>query len=360
MSTATTPPSSLRGPDRRGRAREADGATAREPLQAPDRPARKESERVPRGPLGPLRRTIREFGLALITLGVIGLLFVAYQLLGTNLTEARNQSHLARQFNTTVAAAAAVRTTAGKAAPDVLPATPPGGVIEHLVIPSIHVDKFVVEGVDEGDLRRGPGHYPGTAYPGQNGNAAIAGHRTTYGAPFYDLNKVKLGDPIRITDVEGRTWTYIVRDQEVVSPNDVSVLDPTPFPQLTLTTCNPRFSAAQRLIVFARLQGPAGRVESPATAVTTGASGLNSGTSSNGDTVGVGTPTNLGAGRSSAWTPTILYGLLAIGLWVLARLAINRTRRWYRGGAFIVGIGICMIPLWFCFENVILLVPQSI
>ena len=299
------------------------------------------------------RRLVRELGLALITLGVIVILFVTYQLYGTNLTEARNQTHLARQFRSTVTAGAPVANPSGRPAPDVLPATAPGDAIEHLVIPSIHLDKFVVEGTDEADLRRGPGHYPGTAFPGQNGNAAIAGHRTTYGAPFFELDRVKPGDPIIVTDLNGRAWTYIARNQEVVGPNDVSVLDPTPFPQLTLTTCNPRFSAAQRLIVLARLQGPAGNVESPPTAITTSAS-------SGADTVGSGTPANLGTGRASAWTPAILYGLLTIAIWVLARLAIHRTRRWYRGGAFAAGIGVCLIPLWFCIENLILLLPQSI
>jgi sortase A len=293
---------------------------------------------------------------------VVVLLFVGYQLFGTNLTEARNQTHLAKQFMTAVAASAPIRTTTNTQALDLLPATPPGGAIEHLVIPSIHVDKFVVEGTDDSDLRRGPGHYPGTAYPGQNGNAAIAGHRTTYGAPFFELDGVKPGDPILISDLNGRTWTYIVRNQEVVGPNDVSVLDPTPFAQLTLTTCNPRFSAAQRLIVFARLQGPAGAVESPPTAITTNASKTlpDDGTNSNADTAASGSPTNLGSGRSSAWTPAILYALLAIGIWVIARLAVSRTRHWYRAGALATGIGICLIPLWFCFENVILLLPQSI
>ena len=312
--------------------------------------------------MGPVRRAIREFGLALITAGAVVLLFVVYQLFGTNLAEARNQSHLAKQFTAALTASAPTGTAASKRPIDVLPAAPPGGAIEHLVIPSIHVDKFVTEGTGEADLRRGPGHYPGTAYPGQNGNAAIAGHRTTYGAPFFELNGVKPGDPIQITDLNGRTWTYIVRSQEVVSPNDVSVLDPTPFPQLTLTTCNPRFSAAQRLIVFARLKGPAGEVESPPTAITTNATKTlpDEGTGSNADTVGSGAVNDLGRGRSSAWTPAILYLLLAIGMWVIARLAINRTRHWYRAGALTMGIGLCLVPLWFCFENVILLLPQSI
>ncbi len=113
---------------------------------------------------------------------------------------------------------------------------------------------YVVQGVSDEDLRRGPGHYPQTALPGQVGNAAIAGHRTTYGAPFYSLNELRVGDSISLTDTAGRTFVYRVSEPpRVVSPSDVSVLDPTPFAQLTLTTCNPRFSATSRLVVFARL-----------------------------------------------------------------------------------------------------------
>lgn len=129
-----------------------------------------------------------------------------------------------------------------------------------------------------------------------------------------------------------------------------------------MTTCTPRFSAAQCLIVFARLQGPSGAVESPRTAIATKASKTlaDDGTSSNADTVGFGTPTNLGSGRSSAWMAAVLYGLLAIGTWVVARLAIHRTRHWHRAGAVTMAVGICLIPLWFCFENGVLLLPQSI
>ena len=322
---------------------------------APDGATANGSGRPAHPPLGPLRRVIREFGLTLITLGVVVLLFVAYQLFGTNLTEARNQSNLAKQFNTAVAAKAPVQTNTPtkQPAPDVLPSVPPGGAIDHLVIPSIGVDKYVVEGTNEDDLRRGPGHYTGTAYPGQNGNVAIAGHRTTYGAPFFELNGVKVGDQIRLTDVNNRTWVYIVSQAPVVvSPDDTAVLDPTPFPQLTLTTCNPRFSASSRLIVFARLKGQATAVSPPAPVVSTPSV-------IPGDQATLAND-NLGTGRSSAWTPSILYGLLVIGLWVGTRVAINRTRRWYRVGAYVVGIGICLIPLWFCFENVVLLLPQSI
>src|SRR5207245_6036160 len=90
--------------------------------------------------------------------------------------------------------------------------------------------------------------------PGQPGNAAIAGHRTTYGAPLYNLNELGRGDPIFITTPQG-TFRYDVGRSLVVAPSDVSVIAATPANQLTLTTCTPRFSAAQRLIVQASLVG---------------------------------------------------------------------------------------------------------
>nr|MBA2529402.1 class E sortase [Euzebyales bacterium] len=116
---------------------------------------------------------------------------------------------------------------------------------------------YVVEGTSVPALRQGPGHYVGTALPGQLGNFAVAGHRTTYGAPFYHLDDLRSGDEVLVTDRNGRRYTYRVRTQEVVAPGDSWVTGPDPLetgrPTLTLTTCNPRFSAAQRLIVFAEL-----------------------------------------------------------------------------------------------------------
>ncbi len=298
--------------------------------------------------MGPLRRGVRELGLGLITLGVIVLLFVAYELLGTNLAEAHSQSNLKRSFSSAMSSgksgsdAPTVSPGAGLASSDL----PPGGAIDHLVIPKIGVDKYVVQGIGEEDLRRGPGHYPETVLPGQLGNAAIAGHRTTYGAPFFDLNQLKAGDDIFLTDTQDRRWDYKVTRSFVVSPTDVSVLDPTPFAQLTLTTCNPRFSATNRLIVTAQLSG---QVPLPAPSP--------SATQSTPQLVADKT---LGHGNSNAWTPAILYGLGVVALWAVARLVINRTRRWSRLAAYVVGIGVCLVPLWFCFENVSLLLPQNI
>ena len=119
-------------------------------------------------------------------------------------------------------------------------------------IPKIGVDKVFVEGTGREDLKKGPGHYPGTPLPGQIGNAAIAGHRTTFGAPFYDLDKLAPGDEIITQTLAGR-YTYKVRETLIVKPNDVYVVDNTPDAQLTLTTCNPKFQASERLVVKADL-----------------------------------------------------------------------------------------------------------
>ena len=92
----------------------------------------------------------------------------------------------------------------------------------------------------------GPGHYPGTPLPGQPGNVGIAGHRTTFGAPFFRLNEVSRGDLVLLTDTSGTTWVYDVVRQWVVDPSDTAVLDTTRAPMLTLTTCNPRFEGHVR------------------------------------------------------------------------------------------------------------------
>jgi len=119
-------------------------------------------------------------------------------------------------------------------------------------IPKIGVQRYVVEGVGREDLKKGPGHYPGTPLPGQVGNAAIAGHRTTYGAPFFDLDRLEPGDESFASTVRGE-YRYEVYQKLVVAPTDVWVVDNTPDAQLTLTTCNPKYSARERLVIKARL-----------------------------------------------------------------------------------------------------------
>ncbi len=125
----------------------------------------------------------------------------------------------------------------------------PFGRIE---IPSIGADYIVVEGTDEGDLQRGPGHYPTTSLPGQGRTIGIAGHRTTYGAPFNEINKIDVGDPITLEMPYGK-FTYKVTKTDIVDPSDVEIVDDVGHEQLVLTACHPLYSAAQRYAVFAEL-----------------------------------------------------------------------------------------------------------
>jgi sortase A len=120
--------------------------------------------------------------------------------------------------------------------------------------------RVVFEGVSHEDLKRGPGHYPGTALPGVVGNMVISGHRTTYGAPFNRVDELHAGDPI-VLETRDTWFTYRVTSEQVVAPTAVSVTYPVPGQKgavptkrlLTLTTCNPKYSATQRLIVHAIL-----------------------------------------------------------------------------------------------------------
>lgn len=306
-----------------------------------------------------IRRTIREIGLSLITAGVVVLLFVLYGLVGTNVAEARSQDHLRKAFSiigTAPSDSPAIESSSGGVKALGLPEAPPSGAVAHLVIPKIGVDKIVVEGVELADLQKGPGHYPRTPLPGEPGNAAIAGHRTTYGAPFYRLNELARGDDIFVTTAAGK-FRYQVTDSRVVSPNDVSVLDATPDNRLTLTTCNPRFSATQRLVVMSKLAGL------PLAPPITGT--VSAGIPTGGPTIAPGPRRttslgNLGHGDAAAWPPMILYGLLAVALWVAVRVLGARRRRWRRLEVYLPGIVACLVPLWFFFENVVRLLPQSI
>lgn len=126
-----------------------------------------------------------------------------------------------------------------------------GDSLTRVRIPAIDVDVVVVEGITPSALRAGAGHYPQTPLPCEEGNMAIAGHRTTYGKPFGNLDRLKAGDTIEMTTPIGGCVYQLSRDPYVVPPTDVSVLDATPERALTLTTCHPRGSAAQRLIVRA-------------------------------------------------------------------------------------------------------------
>lgn len=127
----------------------------------------------------------------------------------------------------------------------------PGDAIARISIPSIGVDEYVVEGTDTPNLRKGPGHYPSTPLPGDGGTTAIAGHRTTYGAPFRRVDDLDRGARI-VVEMPRRSYIYRVERVKIVEPTDLSVLERVGHPRLVLSACHPLYSAAQRVIVFAK------------------------------------------------------------------------------------------------------------
>lgn len=218
-----------------------------------------------------LRLVARGLGQLLITVGIVILLFVAYELWGTNFYTEAQQHKLQQSIE--------LEWKHG-AIPDISQQS-----VAHVAIGSgiaiLRIPRFgkgyhmvVVEGTGYEDLKKGPGHYPGTALPGQVGNFAVAGHRTTYLAPFSSIDKLKTGDAI-VLETKSMWFTYTVAvvpaangyprvpGQEIVDPTDIAVAyavpdqpDPAAKPSLkllTFTSCNPKYSAAQRIVVHAVL-----------------------------------------------------------------------------------------------------------
>jgi sortase A len=140
-----------------------------------------------------------------------------------------------------------------------------GDAIGQIDIPRIGHTYNIIEGTDTRSLEAGPGHYPTTAFPGMGQTVAVAGHRTTYLAPFRFLNEVTAGNRIVVTMPYGR-FTYVVQYQRIVKPTQTSVIDSVGYDRLVLSACNPLYSAAQRIIVFARLRSvtPRGPAKSSA------------------------------------------------------------------------------------------------
>jgi len=126
-----------------------------------------------------------------------------------------------------------------------------GDSLTRIKIPAIGLDTVVVEGITPSALRAGAGHYPQTSLPCEGGNVGIAGHRTTYGRPFGNLDQLKPGDTIELTTPVGGCVYQVSKAPFVVAPTDLGVIDPTGERSLTLTTCHPKGSAAQRLVVRA-------------------------------------------------------------------------------------------------------------
>jgi sortase A len=331
-----------------------------------------------------LARVLGAIGRTCITVGVLILLFVTYQLWGTGIREAQAQRKLEDEFEQRLGDAGVAVAPPDESAqgPNPTPSTttpgpppPPaaeGDAVAHLSIPDIDVDKIVIEGVALDDLKRGPGHYPDTPLPGQPGNAAIAGHRTTYGAPFNRINELDRGDEILVTTVQG-AFRYEVSDQLIVSPSEVGVLDDFGDNRLTLTACHPKYSARQRIIVVAALVGeaapapaaPAGpdTAAIPGDGGNTGGNG-NSGGNDNAGNDGASTGDELRAGtidgglsgeRAAIWPAIALgvaCGLIWIAAWLLGML-------WSKWPAYLLCLPLFLLMLFFFFENFARVLPSN-
>jgi sortase A len=386
----------------------------------PKRPA--EPERTPKEPFLRYgwRSVIGAIGRLFISLGMLLFGFVGYQLWGTGLQTAASQKALAKEFaskqraplprpttTVTVAPTTTVAPVAGSAAPSTVATTTtlpppepldipePDAVFAQLAIPRINMKTHnIVSGVSTDDLRKGVGHFRNTPLPGQKGNVALAGHRTTYGGPFLHLDQMQNGDPITFTDLLGEVYVYKVTGQTVVSPNDTSVLETTDSPSLTLVTCTPIGSSTDRLIIKAELDiaasGPlrdptppaAGKpdplpAEEPTTVPTTlvPATTLpgSPSTLAPSTTIAATTTTtaaasgeeDLNAAFTKGWfsdkhaIPQMALwgaacGLIGLGAWLISR----RLHRNMIG--FLIGIFPFLIALYFFYENANLLLPPGL
>jgi sortase A len=231
--------------------------------------------RRPRAPRW--RAAMHGAGELLVTVGLVALLFVGYEVYVTDLLNGRQQDQLSQQIHERWADAGPVPTAL--APMTVAPAVGQPLAVLHLPRLGADYQRVVLEGTAEEQLADGPGHYVGTALPGQPGNLALAGHRVGKGSPFLELDRLRPGDPIVVETAQGWYVYRVLGDrrtgdvttdpsgipgQQIVRPTDVSVISPVPGgpataapagSYLTLTTCHPRYSARQRLIVHAVLDG---------------------------------------------------------------------------------------------------------
>jgi sortase A len=341
-------------------------------------------------------------GRVLVAVGLLLLAFVVYQLWGTSIQTRQAQNRLERQFAQTVSTSPAattvttttpitgpttqaevttsvVTTTTTAAPPATLPVPAPGDPVARLEAPSIGLDWIVVSGVGVDELKKGPGHYPDTPLPGQGGNVGIAGHRTTYGAPFFRIDELTPGADIILTSTTGDRYVYKVTEQFIVSPTQYEVLAPSDQPILTLTSCHPRYSASKRIIVQAALDPAQSAPLLDAAPTTTTTTTLAPATSAPGSASTAATTATLAPATTAprqaavvggpelergwlddpdAWPQVAFWGLALTGIALLAwRLSRRTGHNWIGALAGIVPFVVC---LYFFFENVNRLLPPNI
>lgn len=275
-----------------------------------------------------INRALDVTGRTLIAAGLLLLSFVAYQLWGTSISESRAQSAMATSFRAQS------------------PGVPEyGGTVGKMTIPSIGVDKWIIAGIDTDSLKRGPGLFPGSPLPGQYGNVAIAGHRTTYGAPFGAIDRMKTGDEIRIA-TKTVVYTYIVDGPpRIVGKYDVSVIKSTDKTKahLTLVSCHPKWTSYKRIIVTATLASTA-TPQKPTYFTPEGAR-----------------PDTLAEGwfhDSSAWPVVIAFAWLLVAIVVVARALVRRSVR--RSFVYPPAGAVFIVTLFFFFENLTRLLPTNL
>lgn len=338
-------------------------------------------------------------GKTLIVVGLLMFAFVGYQLWGTGIRTAQAQNRLEDQFRAKLESVTTVVTTpttptttpGGTTVPGDTTTTtvptaaptariPDGDAIAILRIPKIGIEWQVVEGVSVADLKDGPGHFRETVMPGQLGNSAIAGHRTTHGHPFLELDQLEPGDLIELTTLVG-TYTYAVTGSVIVKPSDYALVIPTVDPTiatLVLATCDPAYTARNRLVVRATLVpessdqvfAPPPTTQPPSTTVDTIPDEVT--------TTSIGDPTvttitdapddavelsddafTEGWFSDSAAIPHVLgWGVLLVAVGFGAYFAGRAAKRLYV--CFAVGVVPFVFALYFWFENVNRLLPPGL
>lgn len=303
-----------------------------------------------RGHGAPVRwRLAAGVGKALMAVGVVIALFALYVLWGTGFGTRAAQGQLGLAFDAQLATVAEAQAAGAEPAADaavaLLDSRQIGDPVARLQIPAIGVDHVVLEGVDLATLASGPGHFPASPLPGQPGNAAIAGHRSTYDAPFNLVNELVPGDDIVVTTVQG-TFHYQVLGQPaddggvygyyLVAPTAVEILNDKGDNRLTLVGCHPRYGSAQRIVVEAVLvDPPAPATPAPELATTSPTSAL------------------LAQVPRGSWTNVVGWALTLAAVWALTWGVVTRwARRRGRVGlvvTYLVAVALTAPLLWSAF-----------
>jgi sortase A len=216
-----------------------------------------------------MRRTLRILGTVMIAAGVLMLAWAVtvwqWQDPFTAALHAQDQRGLEHTFDrrldegrvviaTPAVSAAEIRDQLSRTAAKWRKDSKQGDAIARLRIPKLGVTEIVVNGTDSGSLKRGPGRYLGTAMPGEGELVYIAGHRTTYGAPFARIDRLRRGDRV-VMELPYGTFEYSITGHRIVEATDISVLKSKGFEQIALQACHPRFFASHRYIAYGKAVG---------------------------------------------------------------------------------------------------------